>query len=127
MARPERRSNQERREQSTEQVLAAALKQFVTRGYHSTSIDDIARAAGLTKGAVYFYFKGKSALLLELLSFSLLIGKYSCRILFVESICRSFRLSVAGLLLLPFADRTVVQWEGLTKKYNRTQCVGFLS
>lgn len=68
MARPERRSNQERREQSTEQVLAAALQQFVTRGYHSTSIDDIARAAGLTKGAVYFYFKGKSALLLELLS-----------------------------------------------------------
>ena len=68
MARPERRSNQERREQSTEQVLSAALQQFVTRGYHSTSIDDIARAAGLTKGAVYFYFKGKSALLLELLS-----------------------------------------------------------
>lgn len=68
MARAERRSNQERREQSTEQVLAAALTQFVTRGYHSTSIDDIARAAGLTKGAVYFYFKGKSALLLELLS-----------------------------------------------------------
>lgn len=68
MARPERRSNQERREQSTEQVLAAALQQFVTRGYQSTSIDDIARAAGLTKGAVYFYFKGKSALLLELLS-----------------------------------------------------------
>ena len=68
MARPERRSNQERREQSIEQVLAAALELFVTRGYHSTSIDDIARAAGLTKGAVYFYFKGKSALLLELLS-----------------------------------------------------------
>ena len=68
MARPARRSNQERREQSTEQVLAAALKRFVTRGYGSTSIDDIAGDAGLTKGAVYFYFKGKSALLLELLS-----------------------------------------------------------
>ena len=33
MARPSRRSNQERREQSTEQVLASALKLFVTRGY----------------------------------------------------------------------------------------------
>lgn len=62
-----RRSNQERREQSTEQVLAAALRRFVDRGYFATSIDDIARDAGLTKGAVYFYFKGKSALLLELL------------------------------------------------------------
>lgn len=68
MTRPQRRSNQERREQSTELVLAAALQQFVTRGYHATSIDDIAGTAGLTKGAVYFYFKGKVALLLELLS-----------------------------------------------------------
>jgi AcrR family transcriptional regulator len=64
----QRRSNQERREQSIEMVLASALKLFVTRGYGATSIDDIAGAASLTKGAVYFYFKGKSALLLELLS-----------------------------------------------------------
>ena len=68
MASPNRRSNQQRREQSTEQVLASALKMFVTKGYGGTSIDDIARDAGLTKGAVYFYFKGKSALLLELLA-----------------------------------------------------------
>ncbi|MEH6592567.1 MAG: TetR/AcrR family transcriptional regulator [Halioglobus sp.] len=68
MASPSRRSNQERREQSTGQVLAAALALFVTRGYGATSIDDVARKAGLTKGAVYFYFKGKSALLLELLA-----------------------------------------------------------
>ena len=63
-----RRSNQERREESTEHLLAAALKLFVKRGYRATSIDDIARSAKLTKGAVYFYFKGKSALLLELLN-----------------------------------------------------------
>lgn len=68
MATPSRRSNQERREQSTEQVLESALNLFVSRGYAATSMDDIARNAGLTKGAVYFYFKGKSALLLELIS-----------------------------------------------------------
>ena len=68
MASTNRRSNQERREQSIEQVLESALKLFVSRGYAATSIDDIARKAGLTKGAVYFYFKGKSALLLELIS-----------------------------------------------------------
>ena len=70
MASTNRRSNQERREQSIEQVLESALKLFVSRGYAATSIDDIARKAGLTKGAVYFYFKGKSALLLELISHS---------------------------------------------------------
>ena len=68
MALSKRRSNQERREQSIEQVLGSALKLFVSNGYAATSIDDIARQAGLTKGAVYFYFKGKSALLLELIS-----------------------------------------------------------
>lgn len=67
MPSPSRRSNQQRREQSTEQVLASAVKLFVSRGYRATSIDDIASDAGLTKGAVYFYFKGKAALLLELL------------------------------------------------------------
>ena len=68
MSSPNRRTNQDRREHSIEQVLAAALALFVTRGYGATSIDDIASRAGLTKGAVYFYFKGKSALLLALLS-----------------------------------------------------------
>ena len=73
MASGNRRSNQERREQSTEQVLAAALQLFVSRGYAATSIDDIAGVASLTKGAVYFYFKGKSALLLELLAQSTML------------------------------------------------------
>ena len=68
LASSNRRSNQERREQSTEQVLSSALGLFVSQGYSSTSIEDIARKAGLTKGAVYFYFKGKSALLLELIA-----------------------------------------------------------
>ncbi|MGI9284049.1 MAG: TetR/AcrR family transcriptional regulator, partial [Pseudomonadales bacterium] len=67
MAKPRRRSNEERREQSTETVLQSALELFVGNGYIATSIDDIARRAGLTKGAVYFYFKDKSSLMLELL------------------------------------------------------------
>ena len=62
-----RRSNEERREQSTRGVLSAALKLFVSRGYENASIDEIAAQAGLTKGAVYFYFKGKLALLHALL------------------------------------------------------------
>lgn len=68
--RQPRRSNEERREQSTEQVLAAALQRFVADGYERTSIDGIARQAGLTKGAIYFYFRGKVALLEALLKTS---------------------------------------------------------
>lgn len=62
-----RRSNEERREQSTRLVLDAALQLFVSQGYENASIDEIAARAGLTKGAVYFYFKGKIALLHALL------------------------------------------------------------
>ena len=55
-------SNAERRRTSIASVLDGALSLFVTKGYDATSIDDIASQAGLTKGAVYFYFKDKLAL-----------------------------------------------------------------
>ena len=49
-------------------MLDSALALFVTQGYDATSMDDIAREAGLTKGAVYFYFKDKLSLASELLT-----------------------------------------------------------
>jgi AcrR family transcriptional regulator len=44
---------------SKERILAAALALFGERGYTNTSIDEIAARSGLTKGALYYYFKGK--------------------------------------------------------------------
>jgi AcrR family transcriptional regulator len=55
------------REASVEGLLAAARALFVSRGYRHTAVDDIAEAAHLTKGAVYFYFRNKEALLAALL------------------------------------------------------------
>jgi AcrR family transcriptional regulator len=60
-------SNKEHRETSIAAVLAAAEYLFVTRGYNGTTTEEIGKLAGLTKGAVYFYFKDKEAILLELL------------------------------------------------------------
>lgn len=59
--------NSERRKASTKSVLDSALSLFVTQGYDATSMDDIASRAGLTKGAVYFYFRDKLSLLHALL------------------------------------------------------------
>lgn len=42
-----------------EQILSAARRCFIENGYHPTRMDDIARAAGLSKGGVYFHFKSK--------------------------------------------------------------------
>ncbi len=55
------------REASMENLLGAALRLFVSQGYRHTSVEEIAEAARLTKGAVYFYFRNKDALLLALL------------------------------------------------------------
>ncbi|WP_434416068.1 TetR/AcrR family transcriptional regulator [Nannocystis pusilla] len=40
-------------------ILEAAIGLFVAHGYRKTSIDDIARAAGIAKGTVYLYFATK--------------------------------------------------------------------
>ena len=43
-------------------VLAAARSAFGRKGYAQASVDEIAAAAGVTKGAVYHHFSGKEAL-----------------------------------------------------------------
>ncbi|MEM1025453.1 MAG: TetR/AcrR family transcriptional regulator [Myxococcota bacterium] len=43
-----------------EQILKAARLCFIENGYHPTRMDDIARAADLSKGGVYFHFKSKA-------------------------------------------------------------------
>jgi len=48
-----RLSRMERREKTRQDLLNAAEKCFVTRGFHATSVDEVAERAGYTKGAVY--------------------------------------------------------------------------
>ncbi|MFD0685563.1 TetR/AcrR family transcriptional regulator [Actinomadura fibrosa] len=57
----------DRREQTRTALLGAAEELWAERGIHGASLDDIAAAAGLTKGAVYSNFAGKTDLLLALL------------------------------------------------------------
>jgi len=45
------------------QLLALAAELFAERGYGGTRISDIARAAGVAKGLLYWYFPSKEALL----------------------------------------------------------------
>jgi AcrR family transcriptional regulator len=57
----------ERRAQTTRRLLDAAADVFARLGFHAATVDDIADAAGYTKGAVYANFAGKDALFLALL------------------------------------------------------------
>jgi AcrR family transcriptional regulator len=49
------------------ELLSAALGVFARRGYREASVDEIAAAAGYSKGAVYWHFAGKAELLITLL------------------------------------------------------------
>jgi AcrR family transcriptional regulator len=62
-----RKTQAERREDTREQVLAAAARVFARRGFHATSLDAIAEEAGFSRGAVYYNFADKDELFLELL------------------------------------------------------------
>lgn len=44
-------------------IINAALRLFVTRGYNSVSLIDVANEVGITKGGIYHYFSSKDALL----------------------------------------------------------------
>ena len=65
--RSRRRTQAERREETREQVLAAAGRIFAKRGFHGTSLDAVAEEAGFSRGAVYYNFADKEELFLELL------------------------------------------------------------
>lgn len=56
-----------RRQQTRDYLLQAAAQVFAARGFHAASIDEIAAAAGFTKGAVYSNFKDKEDLFLAML------------------------------------------------------------
>ncbi len=58
---------QELKKTRKEQILREALELFAMKGYHATSIDGIARKAGISKGLVYNYFQSKLDLLLQLI------------------------------------------------------------
>lgn len=57
---------QRRRAETRALLLGAGLQLVAERGLELTSLDDVAAAAGFTKGAIYRQFRSKSAFLLAL-------------------------------------------------------------
>ncbi len=55
----------EKRERRRAEILHAALRAFREKGYHATTLDDIADDLGLRKTALYHYFPDKESILYE--------------------------------------------------------------
>lgn len=60
------RRTKEEAEQTRRALMEAALTLFGEQGYTSTTLADITRRAGVTKGAFYWHFKGKADVFLSL-------------------------------------------------------------
>jgi AcrR family transcriptional regulator len=50
-----------------EEVFESAANIFFAKGFHATSIEDVARDVGMLKGSLYYYIKSKEDLLFQLL------------------------------------------------------------
>jgi len=53
-------------EQRCEQLLSAARELFSRKGYRDTTTEEIARRAGVTKGALYYHFSSKEEMMFAL-------------------------------------------------------------
>src|SRR5258705_9968661 len=59
------RPRRDRSPEPRKQLMSVAIDCFARLGYQGTSIDRIARDAGVTKGAVYYHFRDKEELLFD--------------------------------------------------------------
>lgn len=63
----QRLTRNERKERTRAEIVAAARRVFLRRGFHEASLEEITEEAGYTKGAVYSNFQGKDDLFLAVL------------------------------------------------------------
>ena len=56
------RNTKEKAQETRERILDAAEDVFYDKGVSNTSLNDVAQAAGVTRGAIYWHFKNKSDL-----------------------------------------------------------------
>ena len=76
-ARTRRRpaTSSEEKLQRRDEIIAAAKNVFVHKGFHATTIADVAKDAGLAYGSVYWYFDSKDDLFRKLIA----VEEYSLR------------------------------------------------
>ena len=95
-------------------ILIQAMRIFLEKGYHGTSIDDITQAAGLTKGALYWHFRSKEELLKRI------IGEFEKR--FLDGL-----IQTVGEVQGNIVDKIekYFRYNAAFAYYNRELCVSF--
>jgi len=68
---PDATQRQAAREAKRQALLRAAVRMFNERGFHATSLDDVATSLGVSKPTIYHYLGNKDQVLLECVSLGL--------------------------------------------------------
>ena len=58
---------EQRRENRRDEIVSAARELFLRNGYSNTSLDDIARAVGIKREGLYYYFPNRPQILIEII------------------------------------------------------------
>ncbi len=62
----DRLSKTQQREETRRKILQSAAQVFSEKGFYGSVVDDIVKASGTSKGAIYFYFNSKEEIFLSL-------------------------------------------------------------
>jgi AcrR family transcriptional regulator len=103
-----------RSKETSYRILTQAMRIFLEKGYHGTSIDDITHAAGVTKGALYWHFKSKEELLQKI------VEDFEKR--FLNGLIQAVR-NVRGNIQDKFEK--YFRYNAAFSYYNRELCVSF--
>jgi AcrR family transcriptional regulator len=145
--------SESRAQDSRDEILKAATKLFANRGFHETSMSEVARGAGVSKALIFWHFKTKEELFLAVLNRLLepyvidfaeeaglldekeqILKLVECYLLFVRDNAGSIRFFVAQLLhdqrmSEGLTDQVLALYEGyralLTDLITRAQEKGF--
>jgi TetR/AcrR family fatty acid metabolism transcriptional regulator len=98
---------QDKREQQRaarrKQILEAALRVFMEKGFHVTNVSDVAAEAGVSQGTIYWYFESKDELFnATVLEYFAELGQETRSVL-AESASASEKLRVLGEAMGSFA------------------------
>lgn len=90
-----------------EQIMRGASQVFLEKGFDAASMNDIARAAGVSKGTLYVYFENKERLFIELISaekreelFRIVVLDFDNHD--VEAVLRKFGRELCTILTKPY-------------------------
>ena len=70
--------NQDKQDKRKDQILRAALAVIIKNGYERSRMDDVVQESQLSKGAIYWYYKSKKDMYLDLVNYWVL--RYSATI-----------------------------------------------